>query len=200
MSRRLFWLAGFLAGGLLFIYISAGSVVATVPGDRWFCSRCHQMTAIVAAWQHSPHRDVACAFCHAPAGWLGYLGTTLQSAHIVLDTLDGFWKRQVPIHATVHDSSCLSCHRAPIRNAQGAVTVPGWRQPVRRHGKTLTMWQTYAAGYHCTQCHSTLVEGRLVSAVARTRPHLPSGLILPQAAVKAKAWLAYLTRQEVRKR
>lgn len=195
MTPRLFWLAGFLIGALFAFYLVSGAVSVSVAGDRWFCTRCHQMNATVAAWERSPHRGVACVWCHSEPGPIGYLAANVSSVNILLDTLNGAWKYEVPIHATVNDSSCLSCHRSPIRGAQDKIVVPGSEQPVHWGGKTFSVWDTYAAGYHCVQCHSTLVEGDLVPVAARTYPQAPAAVFSAEIQAQARAWLDYLSRQ-----
>ncbi|MDA8064043.1 MAG: NapC/NirT family cytochrome c [Thermaerobacter sp.] len=178
--RHALCLGGALLGAGLAAYALSALLAFSRPTEPWFCGSCHQMQPLVQAWQHSPHAKVACTSCHSRPGLIGALAGNLGAAREVVTTLTGAWRRMRPMRAQVSDDACIACHRRPIRNRQGRVAVPGWRQRIVYRGRRVSMHGLYRQGFKCTQCHSTVAEGNLVPPASRTYPHLPPG---------AAAWL-----------
>lgn len=163
--------AGLLLGVAVTTFFASGFVALTRPGETFFCSRCHPR--IVQRWQASTHAETRCVDCHSRWGVLGFWSENLYAAQIGAMAVTGRWRAMMPLRTQVSDAGCLKCHEGRVAGPRTGRVIAGLDDRLAWQGTTFTHRQLFAAGYKCTYCHSTLVEGDLVPPGSRTYPHLP---------------------------
>ncbi|NTU71340.1 MAG: hypothetical protein HGB10_05935 [Coriobacteriia bacterium] len=107
-----------LLGVLAFVAL-VGVLDVTTRSPK-VCASCHEMQAMVSAWQVSGHSEVRCFSCHAPARPWYLLPVSLvdRGALLARDVgshFTGSWESSVGAIATttstiVPDENCLRCH------------------------------------------------------------------------------------------
>lgn len=127
--------------------VYAGWVWTATPA---FCGSCHEMQAMYAGWQQSPHHaaapKVTCLGCHSDPGFLGEL-----KAHVVDGGHDLYVHvtrnpQSITTTAVVPPSRCLACHDNAF--APGADVLPADHPP-----KT-----AYCPNCHASDSHSNLTD------------------------------------------
>ena len=101
--------AGFLATGVALGGMSALSYMESPE----FCSRCHTMSAQVAAHEYSPHESVECAECHVGDGLRGLVKSKWAGAQQAVKLVMGSYPRPIPPAAhsmPPANQICLRCH------------------------------------------------------------------------------------------
>lgn len=179
-AGALAFLGGLASGAATSTFLASGALVLYRPSANFFCSRCHPN--IVRAWRASTHADARCADCHSREGSLGFWSENLYAAHITAVAVNGRYRDLVPFRTQVSDTACLKCHRQAVYGRRSGRWIAGLSDPLTWRGRPFTHRQLFLAGYKCTQCHSTVVEGDLVPPGSRTYPHLPAGWPAPPAS------------------
>lgn len=173
--RRLARLAALLTGlglGLaVTTFLASGFLALTPTGEALLYSRCHPR--IVERWKASAHAGARCVDCHSRWGVLGFWSENLYAAEIAAMAVTGRWRAMMPLRTQVFDAGCLKCYEGRIWGPRARRAVAGLDNRLSWQGRTFTHRQLVRAGYKCTACHSTVVEGYLVPSGSRTYPHLP---------------------------
>lgn len=146
--------------GFIGIVLCAFTYVSVeASSDSVFCgTACHEMDPEYQSWQHSAHKDVACAECHEGQGLMGlaeskYQGTMETVAHIT-----GNYEMPIVMeHPEKVD--CYRCHQDKMKTDTDMAYA-------RRDPHTMKHFEN---GINCITCHSGVVHNEMANKELPTR-------------------------------
>ena len=132
-------------GLVLIVVISITAMKLTSkPG---FCTNCHQIAPVVAAWEQSSHNQVDCLSCHADPGLAGYVERTVGGLKEVYLQTTGQYEVPVKAKHPVNTENCLGCHSLDSEGEEGK---PALKDILPDH-KVLA-----ETGVYCIECHGNI--------------------------------------------
>lgn len=136
---------------LLFTAVAGVSLLFRVTSTPNSCASCHEMKAVVASFKTSSHAAMGCMGCHTDPGQINFVKAKItDGAKDVYGHLFGYQK---PIHTSVPNARCLSCHLTiHSRNT--------FRQLEVAHDKHL------AKNVSCMKCHQRVGHQSMTLAAA----------------------------------
>jgi nitrate/TMAO reductase-like tetraheme cytochrome c subunit len=113
-SRRGLFALLLVLGGFGFAMTFAGVSILHWTETADFCGRCHSMAPELAAYEHGPHRDVACAECHVEPGVAGWIKSKINGTRQLIEVVLGTFPEPIPPpeHTQLPSSAdtCQRCH------------------------------------------------------------------------------------------
>jgi len=121
-KRGIFVLFCLVAGSGL--VVGAGGLTAVHFSETaGFCGLCHTMNPQMAAYEISPHKDVACGECHVEPGLAGLVKAKLSGTKELRALIMGNYPTPIepPDHAELPktEDTCLECHSREKLTANG---------------------------------------------------------------------------------
>jgi nitrate/TMAO reductase-like tetraheme cytochrome c subunit len=145
------------------ILIIAILFVASIPlqfratSSPNFCESCHEMTPMVASFKDSTHAAVGCMGCHTDPGQVAFVKGKIRDGF--KDIYAHFFGYEKPIHTTVPNERCLTCH--PTIHTRNV-----FQQLEVAHNTHLVK------GIACVQCHLKVGHQKFTLASAGGIRHI----------------------------
>jgi nitrate/TMAO reductase-like tetraheme cytochrome c subunit len=97
-----------VVGGAVVALVVAGGIMAT--DQPRFCNSCHEMGPFYGAWQHGPHKDLACVECHVDPGVVAHATHKIVALKEVFVHAVGDPEFPLASKRAIPDSRCTRCH------------------------------------------------------------------------------------------
>src|ERR1035437_6927076 len=97
--------------------------VAQMESNQFCGQTCHVMKPQFAAYQRSPHRNVACVECHVVPGAAGFMAAKMNGTRQMIQVVMGTYAKPVPPSLQTGKlvssvETCEQCHSREIANGQ----------------------------------------------------------------------------------
>jgi hypothetical protein len=101
--------------------VAVAIVVTVVETDRpTFCKSCHEMGPYYNAWQHGPHKGMACVECHVDPGLAAHAIHKIPALKELAVHLTGDPKFPLAVRRPMPPHRCTRCHEnLPKRTKSG---------------------------------------------------------------------------------